>query len=664
MNWRSLRRSNLFNEVAFWVVFFGVFIGFFSLSSLTPVTYVENLFDSRSHDVEHWPSRRETKLNTRNIYDIDKMIDKLRNTLYISKSLRTLRFTREREAQLWHELGSQLQTKDYTHHTGGGILQGESEKAFTMSANLVEEILAERDSAPRTLLLHLVNTLHSRGVLKTTMGLPSKAIVDFDACLKMSPPDEHQAMLLHGKASALMLFTDEESLEQASECLEEALVLAPHKTFVYKTMVELYKARKVLTMNDWHELIKEMEAAAERLDKDISKKSKEWELVLNDGNKKVQMSGDIYWAIYEAAEKVKDYDKAYANLVKGHDLDWEKKKDEAVSLETVRMQHEQIRNVFTKGFLRPMLAEHGLKGPIFIVGMTRSGSTLLETLLDKHPSIYGLGENSIFNANLDIFRNDFVASVETDRRTDTSFRTRKVIADYAYSVWGQMLSQARSGGRDGVGVLHVVDKMLFNFRNIGFIHLVFPEATILNMVRDPMDNLFSTWRKRFEDTSMQWTLDPQHIMTHYVEYLKVIQHFRQVLPGRVIDVSYEELVNFPDYCMNGLAKKIGVPYDSSMLNVENSKRTLQTHSRLQMGTGIHNHSVGGWTKYKDQLEWLRNMWLLEVPALRKAGALPFEDLMNWEADPDFAYGDAVFRYHHKLGKRKQKNRRAHISILS
>ena len=233
--------------------------------------------------------------------------------------------------------------------------------------------------------------------------------------------------------------------------------------------------------------------------------------------------------------------------------------------------------------------------------MTRSGSTLLETLLDKHPSIYGLGENSIFNANLDIFRNDFVASVEADRRAGTSVRTAKLSKTTPIASGTRCcLTQGQiRKARVGLASLHVVDKMLFNFRNIGFIHLVFPEAIILHMVRDPIDNLFSTWRKRFEDKSMQWTLQPEHVMTHYVEYLKVIQHFRKVLPGRVIDVSYEELVNFPDDCMKGLAEKIGVPYDSSMLKVENSKRIIQTHSRLQMQAGVHNRSVGAWTKYKE-----------------------------------------------------------------
>ena len=75
------------------------------------------------------------------------------------------------------------------------------------------------------------------------------------------------------------------------------------------------------------------------------------------------MAGDIYWALYEAAEKVKDYDKAIAYLKKGHDVDWEKKKHDAQTLEMVRVQHEQVRSVFTEGFLRPRLADHGLKVP-------------------------------------------------------------------------------------------------------------------------------------------------------------------------------------------------------------------------------------------------------------------------------------------------------------
>ena len=111
--------------------------------------------------------------------------------------------------------------------------------------------------------------------------------------------------------------------------------------------------------------------------------------------------------------------------------------------------------------------------------------------------------------------------------------------------------------------------------------------------------------------------------------------------------------------MKGLTEKIGLPYDSSMLKVENSKRIIQTNSRLQMQAGVHNRSVGAWTKYKEHLGSLRNMWLRDLPALREAGALPFEDFMNWNGDPNFAYGDAVFHYHKKKEMRKQKKRRKH-----
>ncbi len=108
-------------------------------------------------------------------------------------------------------------------------------------------------------------------------------------------------------------------------------------------------------------------------------------------------------------------------------------------------------------------------------------------------------------------------------------------------------------------IKHVVDKMLFNYRNIGitaallsnirlhlmsgvrvlesgFIHLVYPDALIIHTVRDPLDTLFSCYRNKFDDAGLEWSLDVPDLVLQYAVYLEIMQHFREVLPGRVLDL--------------------------------------------------------------------------------------------------------------------------------
>jgi len=134
----------------------------------------------------------------------------------------------------------------------------------------------------------------------------------------------------------------------------------------------------------------------------------------------------------------------------------------------------------------------------------------------------------------------------------------------------------------GGKIKRVVDKMLFNYRNIGFIHLTFPNAVILHTIRDPMDTLLSCFKHKFDDGGLEWSLDVNHLVAHYVQYLKIVNHFRKVLPGRVLDVSYEQLVADPERVMKNVIAKLKLDWDPNVLQFHKSNRTVHTHSMSQV----------------------------------------------------------------------------------
>lgn len=196
----------------------------------------------------------------------------------------------------------------------------------------------------------------------------------------------------------------------------------------------------------------------------------------------------------------------------------------------------------------------------------RSGSTLVETILDAHPSIYGIGEDSIFNSNLNVIRDAIVAAHVAQQETGDPLALSSAVEAQAKRILRLTAAKVREG--DGVAqkgkIRRVVDKMLFNYRNIGFIHMVFPRAAIIHTVRDPMDTLLSCFTHKFDDFGLEWAFDAAALVKQFEQYLTLMAHFRTVISQeRIIDVSFERLVRDPERHVRDLIEdKMGLDWDS------------------------------------------------------------------------------------------------------
>eukprot|EP01042_Synura_sphagnicola_P000181 gene181-182_t len=265
---------------------------------------------------------------------------------------------------------------------------------------------------------------------------------------------------------------------------------------------------------------------------------------------------------------------------------------------------DSIKSIFAKNFWPDQSNNIGLSSmvPIFIVGMMRSGSTLLETMLDAHKDVVGIGEESVFNTALPPFRDELVAVMQGDNAMKM---IQKVVKRYGEGIILNMTTKARRmSAQDGRTQKYkrIVDKMLFNYKNIGLIHLVFPNAVIIHTIRDPLDTLLSCYKHKFDDGGLEWSLDPVHLVSQYVQYLEIMHHFRTVLPGRVLDFSYEQLVADPEGSMREVMTAVKLPWDPSVLDFHRSNRTVQTHSMGQVRHGISPKAIGGWVRYARQME--------------------------------------------------------------
>jgi Flp pilus assembly protein TadD len=229
--------------------------------------------------------------------------------------------------------------------------------------------------------------------------------------------------------------------------------------------------------------------------------------------------------------------------------------------------------------------------PIFIVGLPRSGSTLIEQILGSHPAVQGLGETGVLPA------------LVAQGYPGDPAGLKDLAARY--------LMALRERGWDGAS--RFVDKTLENYLHVGLIHLMFPKAVILQAVRDPMDLGFACYRQLFVSGN-ETLYDLEDIGGELGRYRALMDYWASVLPGRMTDVSYEALVADPEPQTRGLTAAAGLAWDPAVLDFHQRAGAVTTASAAQVRRPIYGSSVARWRRYAVQLEPL-------MAALEKAGVL-------------------------------------------
>lgn len=301
--------------------------------------------------------------------------------------------------------------------------------------------------------------------------------------------------------------------------------------------------------------------------------------------------------------KTKDYGRAWKHLELSHKYKLAVLPDWSSGMEQIKSQ--QITQIFRPGFW-PTGVGSETRTPIFIIGFPRSGSTLLERVLDAHPNIVGTGENSVFNGRLDDIRNQIVEVSVKGQHEQLGPLTKRLaeeVVDEMHSRWERL--SANTDGLEEAEPLRLVDKMLTNYFNVGFIHMLYPNAIILHVMREPMDTLFSAYKHEFPSGSLEYTSDVQALTEMYRAYRSVIDHWDRVLPGRIVHVRYEDMVND----MPGMAKAIiaatGMPWDESVLDFHKKKHYVNTMSSTQVRKGVYTSGMKSWMRYEKELGPLR-----------------------------------------------------------
>lgn len=258
---------------------------------------------------------------------------------------------------------------------------------------------------------------------------------------------------------------------------------------------------------------------------------------------------------------------------------------EAFSPEVITRQQPRARDLVAGGKAhRPP--------PIFIVGMPRSGTSLVEQILAGHPAVSSAGEQPF------LARLARELPPMADHQGWPPAPRLRILAE-AYE---ESLRRAPQPAANPDLVRFITDKTPNNFLHLGPIALLWPHAAVLHCRRDPLDTCLSIYFQDYGD----YARELGHLGAFYRHYETLMAHWRRTLPGlRLLDVNYEELVRSPEITARGILEFCGLPWTEGCLQVERRRRVVHTASSHQVRQPIHDRSIGRWRNYKQHLKPLR-----------------------------------------------------------
>jgi tetratricopeptide (TPR) repeat protein len=230
--------------------------------------------------------------------------------------------------------------------------------------------------------------------------------------------------------------------------------------------------------------------------------------------------------------------------------------------------------------------------PVFIVGMHRSGTTLLEQLLDGHHDIRGLGELYDFTSAMrhatDHHCPGVIDPVIVERAARANFPAigKRYLDGIAWRLHSERF---------------FIDKLPSNFLNVGFICQALPDAKILHMVRDPMETCFSNLRELFSSAN-PYSYDSLELADYFLEYQRLMAHWHTRYPGRILDVDYARLTADPEAQLRRVAAFCGFDFEPAMLELQSRQRGIVTASAVQVRGRIRVEDVPKWRAYGPYLQ--------------------------------------------------------------
>ncbi|MDE2223757.1 MAG: sulfotransferase [Xanthomonadaceae bacterium] len=297
----------------------------------------------------------------------------------------------------------------------------------------------------------------------------------------------------------------------------------------------------------------------------------------------------LEFARYKELEDVGRYDEAWKALAKANAVmralhPW--------APEQTRHQVDRLIEACTPAFFESGPEVHEESQPIFLFGLPRSGTTLLDRLLGGHSQVVSAGE-------LEDFARQLCWAADQRALLDARMLDRLPELDYR-EIGRRYLARTQWRAR---GTRFFIDKQPWHYMVTGLIHRAFPQARLLHLVRDPMDVCFSNYRALL-GARYAYSFDLQTLAGHFRQYKRLLAHWHEVMPGRILDVSYRDLVGDTETTMRRVVEFCGLDWESACLDPSRNTTPIGTLSAVQARGAIHG-GFGAWRRYERHLVALR-----------------------------------------------------------
>jgi tetratricopeptide (TPR) repeat protein len=450
------------------------------------------------------------------------------------------------------------------HYTRALAIKPDFAKAHNNLGNLLQ-----RFGSPKQAMVHYQQALAiapdyaaahcNLGSALLSLNRSTDAMLHYEKALAIN---NDLAEAQHGVGIALQALGE---LEEAVAAFERAIRLAPRRSDFHLALAQC----KRFTADD------PRLAAMETLARDM--------IALSDNN---QIA--LHFALGKAYADLAQHQRAFAHLAAGNAL---KRRRTAYDEAQTLRRFAELRATFTPELMQ---THRGVGDPsavpLFVVGMPRSGTTLIEQILSSHPRVFGAGEISDFRESIpNVNANDAVIAVP--QAVLSAPALRQLAARYL----DRIRSTAPTADR-------IVDKMPANFAFVGLIHLALPNARIIHALRDPIDTCLSCFSILFVD-EQPYAYDLGELGRYYRGYHALMDYWRTILPPDVLlEVRYEDLV----HDLEGQARRIvahcDLPWEDRCLDFHQTSRSVRTASCVQVRQPIYRGSVGRWRAYANQLK--------------------------------------------------------------
>jgi len=302
----------------------------------------------------------------------------------------------------------------------------------------------------------------------------------------------------------------------------------------------------------------------------------------------------MHFALGKAFDDVGELDASFAHYGIGGmkkrktDSYNEKQASRLVELMTKIMSKKTLEGPFPEGYKSDV--------PVFILGMPRSGTSLMEQILSSHPDIYGAGELKVLTSvleNIEVGKarlrmGDVEAAFDYDLNASYADRGQRYVEHVQ-----RLVEPGHSSKR-------IVDKMPGNFNFVGLIHMILPTAKIIHSRRHPVETCLSCYRIHFAE-GHQWTYNLRDLGRYYKRYWNLMKHWREALPGVMLEVRYEDNVADVEGQARRLIDYLGLEWDDNCLNFHETDRPVKTASASQVRKPIYTTSTNRWRKYEKYL---------------------------------------------------------------